>query len=116
MLEVLKEDAMSMQSESHCEGAAAKSASTHILGVMALQKISRAEHSNISNALCCERLQKVAGGNREIVKCQIQRTEQNTSAIGRLILPLAGKSYGSLQPRDTVTDGGYGLQRVGTSV
>ena len=65
-----------------------KSASTQILGIMALQKLSVAEHSNISNALCSKGLQTVAGANREIVGCHFQSTEslgyrQINTTIGR---------------------------------
>ena len=60
---MLKEGAIFLQLEFHCEGTARRSASTHILGMMALQKLSRVEYSNISNALCSKGLQKIAGGD-----------------------------------------------------
>ena len=53
---------MFLQLESHCEGGAGKSASAHILGMMALQKLSRVEHNDVSNALCLKGSQKVAKG------------------------------------------------------
>ena len=69
---------MFLQLESHCEGRAGKSASAHILGMMALQKLSRVEHNDVSNALCLKGSQKVARGRREIVKCQFQKAEPHS--------------------------------------
>ena len=75
LVEALKEGAIFLPFEPHCDGAARKSPSTHILGMIALQKLSRVEYSNISNALCSKGLQKIAGGRRKIVKCQFLRIE-----------------------------------------
>ena len=59
---------MFLQLESHCEGAAGKSASTHILGMIALQKLSSSKG-----------LQKVARGEtKDSEVCQFQRAEPHS--------------------------------------